>query len=141
MGIIDADATRVDIGIIVRDMAAMAAFYTDVLGFRLLDDRSYASGTRMLVLQGGATRIKLNRPDPAPTTPSPGGAHRDAFGYRYLTVWIVDAQAAYDELAARGEDLAGPVRESPAGRLFFVRDPDGNHVELVEPVSRSGGDS
>ncbi len=123
----------IGIGIVVADLESMSRFYEGVLGLVRVAERRYDSGTQMIVLRCGSTRIKLNRPAPPPSAKSPQGAHRDASGIRYLTFTVADAERAHAELADAGAELDAAVRTSPAGRLFFARDPEGNNIEILQP--------
>ncbi|WP_294570009.1 VOC family protein [uncultured Arthrobacter sp.] len=127
--------SRLEAGIIVNELDRMIAFYCQALGLRPVDDRSFASGTRIVELGAGSSRVKLNRPEPPPTVPPHAGRHREALGLRYLTVVVADATAVHERLDEDRWAGLEPLRESPSGLLFFVPDPEGNWVEVVQPVA------
>lgn len=126
-------SSRFDVGIIVADIDLMCAFYADVLGLPVIGDRTVASGTRIVTLGAGESHLKLNRPEPVPTRRPHDGAHRDALGLRYVTVYVTDARAAHKALAELGHAPTGPVRMTPSGSVFFLTDPEGNTVEVAQP--------
>jgi len=51
---------------------------------------------------------------------------------------VSDADAAYAELSARGVPFHVPPKdfpeEAPSVRIAFFKDPDGNELELVQPL-------
>ncbi len=52
-------------------------------------------------------------------------------GITHFALLCADIQAAQERLAAAGIALSGgPIRFSPTARGIFVRDPDGNVIEL-----------
>lgn len=75
----------------------------------------------------------------------PGSACSIAFGlgllpdgvapYPGLQVVTADAEAAHDDLAARGIDV-GDVQELAWGRFVWFSDPDGNHWAVQELPKR-----
>ncbi|MCM2131799.1 VOC family protein [Larsenimonas rhizosphaerae] len=117
----------------VADIDRTVDFYTRVFG---LDVRYGEQGRVFLV--AGSVQIKLHGPDfeahPRASRPTPGSA--DLCFISALPV---------DELTRHLEALnitieEGPVpRHGAAGELtsFYVRDPDGNLVELARPVRTS----
>lgn len=133
MSVIESEGSRFDVGIIVAEVEAMLVFYRDVFGIPVVGDRTVPSGTRIVALGSGANDLKLNRPEPVPTRRPHDGAHRDALGLRYLSVYVRDAGEAHQMLTAVGYLPMGPVRSTPTGFLFFVHDPEGNIVEVVQP--------
>lgn len=132
MSMIESDRSRFDVGIVVDDVEAMLVFYRDVLGIPVVGDRTVPNGTRIVTLGSGANHLKLNRPEPAPTRRPHDGAHRDALGLRYLSVYVRDAGAAHKILTALGHPPMSPMRSTPTGSLFFLHDPEGNVVEVVQ---------
>ena len=104
----------------VRRVDRTVAFYTDVLGFDLLDRN--AGGTFAYVGRGGAGVMLLDLHD-AKALQATG-----AFMSAYL--WVEDVVAYYDEirpaLSRLPENRVQPLFEKADGRHeFHVRDPDG----------------
>jgi lactoylglutathione lyase len=60
-------------------------------------------------------------------------------GYRYLTaqVWEVDVEHAAI-LARGGNEGRPPVTLGTTARISFVRDPDGNWIEISQRASLTG---
>lgn len=60
-------------------------------------------------------------------------------GYRYLTVQVRDVEAAHAELLRRGAmEGRPPVTLGTTARISFVRDPDGNWIEVSQRASLTG---
>jgi catechol 2,3-dioxygenase-like lactoylglutathione lyase family enzyme len=57
-------------------------------------------------------------------------------GLRYFTVQVRDCAAEHERVLAAGGNEGSPVMAGPAGgptvALFFIRDPDGNWIEVVQ---------
>jgi predicted enzyme related to lactoylglutathione lyase len=125
---------ELEAGIVVRDDAALRAFYTDVMGFALVDHLEHAAGT-VWKLRRGDARLKLfkSRGDvepPARVEPwyRPGG-------WCYAALYVdrpddVDALAA-SVAAAGGAVLIEPTTHRAGARMALVDDPEGNVWELL----------
>lgn len=111
--------------LLVADLAEARAFYEGVLG--LTPDASrpalgfegvwYALGT-------GAIHL-INLPNPDPTSGRPEHGGRD----RHVALGV----SGWAELRARLDAQGLPYTLSRSGRpALFVRDPDGNTLELIE---------
>jgi catechol 2,3-dioxygenase-like lactoylglutathione lyase family enzyme len=146
--------TTIDVGMVVSDLEKSATFYTDVVGFRevpgfevpgpMAADAGLTNGqmlkVRVLVLGDGpeATKIKLMQlADPAQRTGDNQFIHSHT-GFRYLTIFVKDMQAAVTRLQKAGvKPLAKspvniPETTAPGGlALTCFRDPDGNLIEFV----------
>lgn len=146
----------IDLGCVVSDLDKSVRFYTEGVGFKelkgfevpasLATDAGLTDGkplaVRVLVLGEGETATKLKLMQVADTTPRTGDTAfiHSRTGFRYLTIFVADTDAALARLAtlgvkpiARGP-VALPASVAPAGmRLTCVRDPDGNLVELIGP--------
>lgn len=61
-------------------------------------------------------------------------------GYRYITVQIFDALAEHEGILARGgTEGQAPKVLGDTVRFSFVRDPDGNWIEVSQRASLTGG--
>lgn len=112
------------------DLLAAAAFYTEVLGLRPLEELDETAAVFRLV-DGGILLVF----DPASSSaagrrvPSHGtsGAGHIAFA---VAAGELDRWA--DRLRGRGIEIEKEIAWGEAGRSLYVRDPAGNSVELVE---------
>jgi lactoylglutathione lyase len=113
---------RVDL--VVSDLAAHRHYYGTVLGLPALDECTYRCGVSQIRLaEGPATR------DP----------EQQARGYRYLTIQVFDVKGVHAGILARGgREGRPPVRLGEVAHISFVRDPDGNWLEISQRKSLTG---
>jgi len=110
----------------VADQDAAIAFYTDKLGFELRSDTRFGEDGEMRWVEvappGSTARLALN----PPMGGAPGGGS--------IGVETTDVLAEHRRLTAVGGiDLDPEPMTSPgAPLLFMLRDPDGNHIAVVE---------
>jgi catechol 2,3-dioxygenase-like lactoylglutathione lyase family enzyme len=82
----------------------------------------------------GSTLIRIEE-DPR----QPRSGPLRARGLRYLTVQIDDVEACFDRLVSLGiEGATEPIRLGDTAYIAFVRDPDGNWIELSQRASLTG---
>lgn len=116
----------------VGDLERSLAFYTEVLGMRLLRRQDYPEGKFTLAFVGyqdeadGAV-LEL--------THNWGVEHYElGTAYGHIALEVPDAKAACDAIRARGGKVvreAGPMKHGTTV-IAFVEDPDGYRVELIE---------
>jgi lactoylglutathione lyase len=110
----------------VSDQDAAIAFYTEKLGFELRDDSRFGENDEMRWVEvappGSITRLALN----PPMGSQPGGGS--------IGVETSDLLGEHARLRAiGGVDVdPEPMRTPGAPLLFMLRDPDGNHIVVVE---------
>ena len=147
--------TTIDLGTVVSDLEASVRFYKDVVGFReiagfevpadMATDAGLTDGKplsiRVLVLGDGPEATKLKLMQVQGTTPRKGDTEfiHSRTGFRYLTIFVRDTDAALARLARHGvkplakSPVVIPETIAPGLLLTCIRDPDGNIVELVGP--------
>jgi catechol 2,3-dioxygenase-like lactoylglutathione lyase family enzyme len=110
----------------VADQDAALAFYTEKLGFEVRADVRFGENGEYRWLEvappGSTARLALN--PPMGGTPGGGG----------IGVETPDVVGEHKRLSAIGGiDLdPEPMRNPGAPLLFMMRDPDGNHIAVVE---------
>lgn len=127
----------------VRNMETMLAFYKDILGFELewQFDHVKAEMTdaivglsnvdvHMAMLIGYGTRIELFQYH------HPQGTKLERrqcdFGYTHICLLVEDAVALYEELIKEGfEFVSPPQNHRPDGWCCYMKDPEGNVIELL----------
>lgn len=98
---------------------ATRAFFTDVLGFEVTEERP---GANAFVSASGAGLAI--RSDEAAAPPLGAG----------VSVYFIvpDLDAYHARLVERGADIAEPPHDMPFGRTFGVRTPDGHLLGFYE---------
>ncbi len=120
----------------VGDLDRSIAFYTEVLGMRLLRRHDYPEGKFTLAFVGfqdeaeGAV-IEL--------THNWGvESYELGNGYGHIALEVPDAYAACEAIKARGGRVtreAGPMKHGTTV-IAFVADPDGYKIELIQSKGR-----
>jgi len=112
----------------VSDVDRAKAFYVDQLGFVAEHDHRVSDDIRFVQLTppGSACSIAIGN---GVVDTQPGSAAG-------LQLTIADANAAHEQLAARGVAVSD-VQEFPWGRFVFLSDPDGNRWALQQLPQRS----
>lgn len=114
------------IGVVLRvnDPDASERFYRDAMQFPCVGPRAYLCGDSVLQLVPG----RVERP-----------ANWRAPGFRYLTVQVFDCEAEHRGVLERGGEEGAPPRVlGDVVRFSFVRDPDGNFIELSQKTVFTG---
>lgn len=140
-----------DLGMVVQDLDASAAFYGKVLGCKEVEGFSVASPfatsiglvdqmdvtARVFLLGEGErqSRIKMMSFPKAKADKSDQRFIHSTLGFSYLTLHVVDLDASMKRLKAAKIPFEGetPVPLGGNNALLVVRDPDGNFVELIGP--------
>ena len=114
----------------VTDVARAAAFYTDHLGFKLEHQQLPAFASVSL----GEFRLLLSGPGASGSRPMPEGASQQPGGWNRVVLRVADLSAEIDALRKAGVTFRNHIETGPGGRQIQVEDPDGNPIELFEPV-------
>jgi catechol 2,3-dioxygenase-like lactoylglutathione lyase family enzyme len=119
------------ITLFVEDVDAAKAFYVDVLEAEVIFGDEGSAVVKLSNLM-----INLLGIDNAPTLVEPMQVGGPAAGARALyTIRVDDADAAYEELTARGATfLNGPVDRPWGRRTAAFADPAGNVWEIAEEL-------
>jgi predicted enzyme related to lactoylglutathione lyase len=110
--------TRIIADLRVNDIDAAKRFYTDYLG---LSAEEFNMGwvARFTSPETGANVQLITRDAAAPEDP-------------VVSVLVHDVDAAYEDAQRLGYEIVYPITTEPWGvRRFFVRDPDGNVLNIV----------
>ncbi|HEX5117506.1 MAG TPA: VOC family protein [Pseudonocardiaceae bacterium] len=107
----------------VSDVDKAKAFYTEQVGFVADYDHTVSDEVRFVQLTppGSACSIAFGK----------GLVSGEPGSVKGLQIVIDDAQAAHDELAARGVDVSD-VQPMAWGTFVFFSDPDGNSWSLQQ---------
>jgi catechol 2,3-dioxygenase-like lactoylglutathione lyase family enzyme len=116
--------THIDhVSVIITDTARARAFYGGVLGLQeIAKPKTFDFVALWYDLGGGHTLHLLLKHEP------------DTLSPRHFCLRVTDARAARAHFARHGVAIreTGPI---PGADRFFVSDPDGNRVEVLEWLS------
>ncbi len=112
-----------------RNFDRLRDFYTETLGLPVLGG---FPGERILFIRAGSTAIELIE-EGTPDRPT------GRTGWSHLALEVADLAVAHANLTARGVSFHIPPDAyppmSPTVRIAFFRDPDGNEIELIQPLA------
>ena len=107
----------------VNNYADSESFYANALGLKRNAQDAFLVGASEIVLQHGSV----------------GDVPQKAIGFRYMTFQVADVVEEHRAILASGgfEGMA-PVRLGDVAYISFVRDPDGNWIEISQRKSITG---
>jgi catechol 2,3-dioxygenase-like lactoylglutathione lyase family enzyme len=113
--------THIDhVSVIITNLERSRRFYRDVLGLtEIAKPRSFNFVALWFDLGGGHTLHLLQKPEPDTVSP------------RHFCLRVTDARAARDHFLRHGIPIAETTL-IPGCDRFFVSDPDGNRVEVLQ---------
>jgi catechol 2,3-dioxygenase-like lactoylglutathione lyase family enzyme len=121
----DPDEPLVRVHLEVSDARAFDAFYGRALELPSAGQHAYRVGTSVLSFEESR---EVSR-DP----------EMRGVGYRYLTIQVKDVVAEHRGILARGgREGRPPAKLGEVARISFVRDPDGNWIEISQRRSLTG---
>lgn len=111
--------------IAVRDLAAASRFYRDALQCEDAGSDRFRCGDSLLLLEEDPVAATVGR--------------MTGRGYRYITVQVRDVDAEHRGILERGgTEGRPPLTLGTTARISFVRDPDGNWIEISQRASLTG---
>ena len=116
----------------VSDLQRSIAFYTEILGMRLLRQQDYPDGKFTLAFVGYADESEAAAIELTYNYGVETYELGTAFGH--IAVAVPDAAAACNAMRARGGKVvreAGPMKHGSTV-IAFVEDPDGYKIELIQ---------
>lgn len=126
----------------VGDLDRSIAFYTDVLGMKLISRRDYPEGRFTLAFLGFDERIDGEQlgAEIELTHNWDTKQYELGTGYGHIALQVADAYAACAEVKARGGKVtreAGPMKHGTTV-IAFVEDPDGYKIEFIQRKTGTG---
>jgi uncharacterized glyoxalase superfamily protein PhnB len=110
----------------VRDVAASVRHYQGVLGFRC--DFTWGDPATFAGISRDGVEIMFCKDGQG----NPG---------TWVTVWVDDVDALFDEFTSSGADIRKPPIDLPWGvREMNVADPDGHRLRFSTPTDRRAGE-
>ncbi len=121
----DGGIAGVAVSLAVRDPSAFHRFYGAALGLPIDGEDRYRCGDSIISFLKDASAQQTE-------------ALR-APGYRYITIQVRDVDVEHAGIVARGgEEGRPPVTLGTTARISFVRDPDGDWIEISQRASLTG---
>jgi catechol 2,3-dioxygenase-like lactoylglutathione lyase family enzyme len=124
----------------------LRAFYVETLGLPVVGG---FPDHEIVFLGAGSTTIELIGENSLCAKKRRSAENRaQRQGWHHLAWEVEDVDAAFAELPARGVEAHSPPEDFPPGepqpgttrlRIAFLRDPDGNLLELVAPLNGREG--
>ena len=128
---------QIEIHIGVTDETAFEKFYADALQAERLGAGRFKLGETIISFQRDAAAVRAAK--------SPSASAADviasmrAVGMRYITVQVRDVDAEHRRFMSMGVwEGAAPVTLGAVARISFIRDPDGNFIEISQRASLTG---
>jgi catechol 2,3-dioxygenase-like lactoylglutathione lyase family enzyme len=128
---------QIEIHIGVTDEAAVEKFYGDALQAERLSAGRFKLGETIISFQRDSAALHAAK--------SPSASAADviasmrAVGMRYITVQVRDVDAEHRRFMSMGVwEGAAPVSLGAVARISFIRDPDGNFIEISQRASLTG---
>ena len=121
------------VALVVRDYDEAIAFYTEKLGFELVEDTPLQPGKRWVVVAppgGIGTSILLAR---AANDEQLSRVGNQTGGRVFLFLETNDFRRDYAALRSRGVVFVRPPSEEPYGTVAVFEDLYGNKWDLIEP--------
>ncbi|MBZ6495915.1 VOC family protein [Natrinema longum] len=138
-----ADLSAHHVGITVSDLEETLAFYRDVLGLPVADrfgvggeafsDAVGVEGASadFAHLEADGTRIELVEYEPEARGSPAAGLNQP--GATHVGLSVDDLEAFADALPADVPTISGPRTTESGTTIMFLRDPEGNLIEVLEP--------
>jgi len=120
------------VGVVTTDLERAVRFYVDRLGFRETTRlETTHSGTIVFVsIDGCEVELFGNGKPPDPNATASAGS---VVGYKHISLLVDSVDQEYARLKGLGvEFMMGPTDAESGLRLAFLRDPDGNPIELLQ---------
>jgi catechol 2,3-dioxygenase-like lactoylglutathione lyase family enzyme len=125
------------VALVVRDYDEAVAFYTQALGFRLIEDTDLGNGKRWVLVappESDGTSLLLARA----VTPEQSSRIGDQTGGRvFLFLHTDDFWRDYRAMTERGVKFCRPPRDEPYGTVAVFEDLYGNKWDLLQ-LKRAG---
>ena len=123
-----ADATAAVVRYHVADVERAIAFYTERLGFRVVQ----RAGTVFATVSRGDLHLLLSGPGSSGSRPMPDGRKQEPGGWNRIVLYVEKIDSTIAALRSSGTRLRNDIETGPGGKQIQIEDPDGNPIELHE---------
>ena len=114
---------------LVEDVDEAVGFYTELLGFELVQQ----FGPAMAILELEDLRLWLAGPPSSAVKPMPDGAKPAPGGWNRIVLTVSDIEAVVAKLIESDAAFRNDIISGTGGRQILLEDPAGNPIELFEP--------
>jgi glyoxylase I family protein len=117
----------------VKDVDRSVAFYTQHLGFKLVQQ----SGPAFASVSNGNLTLWLSGPKSSGSRPMPDGRQQEPGGWNRFALEVDDLPSLVAAMKKAGLRFRNEIETGPGGSQIQLEDPDGNPVELFQPAPKS----
>ena len=114
----------------VKDVNRSIKFYTEQLGFRLVQQ----AGSAFASVSNDGLTILLSGPGSSGSRPMPDGRQQEPGGWNRIVLKVSDLDMLVAKLKKAGLHFRNEIEVGPGGKQIQVEDPDGNPIELFQPA-------
>jgi catechol 2,3-dioxygenase-like lactoylglutathione lyase family enzyme len=133
----DRGVTQIEIHLGVTDEVAFEKFYGDALEAERLGAGRFKLGETIISFARDPDAVAAEKSAAASAIEVIGSMR--AVGMRYITVQVRDCDREHRRLTSMGVwEGAAPVTLGAVARISFIRDPDGNFIEVSQRASLTG---
>lgn len=122
------------LALVVNDYDEAIAYYTDVLGFDLLEDTAQSETKRWVRVAPRGSRCALLLAKAA-TEEQKTRIGNQAGGRVFLFMHTDDIDRDYQQMRVKGVEFIGQPREEDYGKVVVFADLYGNKWDLIQPAS------
>lgn len=115
---------------LVANVERSVEFYIERLGFTLDFQKPPAFANISL----GPLQLLLSGPGASGSRPMPDGTPQEPGGWNRIVLRVSDLPSHIESLKAAGIRFRNEMEVGPGGKQIQIEDPDGNPIELFEPV-------
>ena len=120
----------VSVRYMVDDVGEAVAFYTEILGFSVLNN--FAPAFADVVRDN--LRLLLSGPTSSAGRAMPDGAEPGPGGWNRIHLIVDDIEGEVARLREAGARFRNDILGGPGGKQVLLQDPSGNLIELFQPA-------
>jgi glyoxylase I family protein len=116
----------------IKDVERAVAFYTNQLGFKL--DQQHLPAFAQVSM--GDLKLVLSGPGASGSRPMADARSQEPGGWNRVMLQVTNLPDRIADLKRAGLHFRNDMEVGPGGKQIQLEDPDGNPIELFEPVGR-----